>query len=166
MKFASFLMLAFALCASSPSPSFAQTNPTTATPGSVAQPTGGTLADVAPSDPPPATATRFGGCNKIGTFCYGPAANLSLVLFNMKTGDFTLGVVPGVGYGITAFANQPYKIGVGLFGNFKGNSANSPSSGMASAVVSFAEYVRIGAAYEVIGGHGTPYLLGSIGANL
>lgn len=128
--------------------------------------TGGTLADVAPSDPPPATPTRFGGCNKVGTLCYGPAANLSLVLFNMRTKDFTLGVVPGVGYGVTFFASQPYKLGVGFFGNFKGNSANSPSSGMASAVVSFAEYVRIGAAYEVIGGNGTPYLLGSIGANL
>lgn len=135
-------------------------------PAAPTKPTGGTLGDVAPSDPPPATPTRFGGCNKPGTFCYGPAANLSLVLFNMKTKDFTLGVVPGIGYGATFFANQPYKVGVGFFGNFKGASANSPSSGMGSAVVSFAEYVRIGFAYEVIGGAGTPYLLGSVGANL
>lgn len=155
MKWFSSLVLALALFAASPV--LAQSAPA---------PTGGTLADVAPSDPPPATPTRFGGCSKHGNFCYGPAANLSLVLFNMRTGDFTLGVIPGVGYGITAFANQPYKVGVGFFGNFKSKSENSPSSGMASVVLSFAEYVRLGAAYEVIGGNGTPYMLGSIGANL
>lgn len=134
----------------------------------------GTLADVAQSDPTPVPVApapvvvvpRFGGCNKVGSLCYGPSISISLISFNLRTKDFVEGLIPGVGYGVTFFADQPYQLGLAGYANVQTSGPGVPSSGMFSGVLSFAEYIRLGIGYQVIGGNGSTFILGGIGIGI
>lgn len=122
---------------------------------------GALVASVARADEP---ARTFGGCNKVGTFCYGPTVSISVVGMDVKTGKFTAGVIPGAGYGVTFFADQPYQLGLGGYAAIQ--SGPDTTSGLFSGIVSFAQYLRVGVGWQVIGGsHSTLALLG-LGADL
>jgi hypothetical protein len=43
----------------------------------------------------------YGGCLSGGTVCFGPSASITVASFNLATSQFTGGVQPGVGYGVT-----------------------------------------------------------------
>jgi hypothetical protein len=76
-------------------------------------PTGGTLADVAPSDPPP--SSMFGGCLKSGKVCFSPSVSITIAALNFSTKKIEGAFSPGVGYGFTAYPGQWYSVGADAY---------------------------------------------------
>ena len=110
-------------------------------------------------------ATRpFGGCNSLGTICYGPTMAISLVGMDMSTGKFTAGVIPGAGYGITFFADKPYQLGLGGYAAIQ--TGPDTTSGLFSGIVSFANYLRVGVGWQVLGATHSSLLLLGLGTDL
>ena len=96
-----------------------------------------------------AQATRdFGGCIKDGAVCFGPSAAVTVGQYNLTTGKFLGGVIPGVGYGATFFADQWYQAGLSFQMAFTVGSA-APNSAVPGLMLSFADYVRVGAGLAV-----------------
>jgi hypothetical protein len=115
-------------------------------------------------------AQRFGGCFRGGSICLGPSVSLSLVAYDLGREQFVAGFDPGVGYGVTVWQNRWHRVGL------IGTAALSVREGEVdaatlSAVVSFAEYLRFGYGYEIVGardGAGSSrsrYLLLGVGAD-
>lgn len=124
----------------------------------------GSVLFAAPARADAPVPSQYGGCNKAGTFCYGPALSLSLVGLDLRSGKFTAGIIPGAGYGMTFFADKPYQLGVGGYAAIQ--SGPETTSGMFSGIVSFAQYVRTGVGWQIVGGsHATLLMLG-LGADL
>lgn len=89
---------------------------------------------------------QFGGCvqsGSLGEVCLGPSAAVTVGQLNFTTGKFTGGVLPGVGYGATAWANQWYQTGLAMYLAFR-VGGGEPNSAVPSLMLSFADYVRAG----------------------
>jgi hypothetical protein len=115
-------------------------------------------------------AQRFGGCFRGGSICLGPSVSLSLVAYDLGREQFVAGFDPGVGYGVTVWRNRWHSLGLAA------NAALSVREGEVdaatlSAVVSFAEYLRMGYGYEIVGARDgvgssrSQYLLLGVGAD-
>lgn len=115
----------------------------------------------------PAPARRFGGCSASGFFCAGPSVSVAVVGFDLDTKRFSTGVEPGVGYGGTWFANRWYSVGASLHASIR--STSDGAVGRFSMIGSFAEFVRLGAGWEVVGAtdtapfHAAPMLFLGLG---
>jgi hypothetical protein len=92
---------------------------------------------------------RFGGCSSGGFFCAGPSASISLVGWNFKQERFRLGLTPGFGYGVTFFANDWYQTGLAVYVSVL-SQPDRPTVATPAVVLSFAEYVRLGLAVDVV----------------
>lgn len=90
----------------------------------------------------------LGSCYATETFsqfCFGPSAAITLGQYNLTTGKFLGGVMPGAGYGITLFADKPYQTGLAAYASFRaGGGTDVPNQAIPSLVLSFANYIRIG----------------------
>lgn len=106
----------------------------------------------------------FGGCNTKTTFCYGPTTTVSVVGYSLKSGEFTLGLIPGAGYGVTFFADKTYQLGLGGYAAIQ--KANDTTVGMFSAIASFAQYLRFGWGWQITGHERDNLLLLGLGADL
>jgi len=91
---------------------------------------------------------RFGGCTDDGFFCAGPSVSVSLVGWDIDAQRWRLGVVPGVGYGVTFFAKDWYQLGLAAYATVLQRN-NLPTVVTPAAIVSFAEYVRLGIASDI-----------------
>ena len=89
---------------------------------------------------------RFGGCTDDHEVCAGPAAALSVVSHSLETGETVAGLIPGVGYGVTAFADKWYNVGADLF--LEVRTGEGPDVFAPAFLLSFAEYLRVGVAFE------------------
>lgn len=86
----------------------------------------------------------LGGCaGRNNWFCAGPTLSVTLTQLSLKdltpSGTFE----PGLGYGITLFSDQWYTVGLGVAYSLT-TPPQGPSTFAPSAVLSFAEYLRIG----------------------
>lgn len=89
---------------------------------------------------------RFGGCfltQSLQTVCYAPAAAITVGVYNMTTGKFSGGMIPGAGYEVTFFSDQPYQVGISGFLSFE-VGGDKPNQAIPMGVLSFAEYLRVG----------------------
>jgi hypothetical protein len=91
-----------------------------------------------------ARAQEFGGCWSGGIYCAGPSATVTVGELNLATGKFSGGVSPGLGYGVTWQPGRWYATGLAGYLAFAvgGGAANQAR---ASFLLSFANYVRVGA---------------------
>ena|SRR5713101_3718817 len=110
----------------------------------------------------PPTRT-FGGCNKPGTLCFGPAALLSVTAYNLTDKTVEASFSPGLGYGFTAYPNKWYAVGVDVFVSMKTGPYSTISY---SVIAKFANYLRIGVAREVVGGNKSWYIPLGVGLDI
>lgn len=96
----------------------------------------------------PAQAEQFGGCNESRTLCAGPAVSVTLGSFNLATNKFAGGIIPGVGYGATYQTDSWYAVGLAGYLAFS-IGGGEPNYAMPSFLVSFANYVRVGAGVSI-----------------
>lgn len=96
---------------------------------------------------------KLGGCSTDGVVCVGPAASFSLVKLNLSDDTMTAGLIPGVGYGVTYWANEWYNVGASLF--LEVVTGDGPSVVAPAFVASFAEYLRVGVGFQRTSGDGT-----------
>jgi len=92
----------------------------------------------------PTVTRRLGGCAKEESLCWGPSATLSLASINLSHRKFSSNFIPGVGYGVTFFANTSYSLGLSGYFSLTQGDNGLPDVIVPSAVLSFAEYVRLG----------------------
>lgn len=114
------------------------------------KPTGGTLADVAPSDPlptPPASSS-FGGCTKSGKVCFSPSVGVSIAAINLSTKKIEAAFSPGIGYGFTV--NPGKWSSFGLDAQFVLNPGAQQASASIVAKL-FNGYLRAGISKGLIG---------------
>jgi hypothetical protein len=109
-------------------------------------------------DPSP----KFGGCFQNGDTCFGPSVSITLVALDLKTGSVTTSVSPGLGYGVTFNSTKWYTVGVAGYATFRDTAEGQRV--VASGVVSFVEYVRLGLGWQV-GPNTKPFLLLGIGSD-
>jgi hypothetical protein len=95
----------------------------------------------------PTPADRpLGGCiasTALGQTCFGPAVAITVGRYNLTTGKFSGGVIPGIGYGATIAADQWYQTNLSMYLDFKAGGAE-PNQATPSIMVAFANYVRVG----------------------
>lgn len=91
---------------------------------------------------------QFGGCFAAGEFCAGPSAAITVAQFNLATSKFSGGVSPGLGYGITYKPYLWYATGVSAYLSLS-IGGGQPSEAIPSLMVSFANYLRIGAGVSI-----------------
>lgn len=122
---------------------------------------GGTLADVAPSDPAPApvpTVPQIGGCFRSGSICVGPSLAISLAAVNFSTKKVEGAFAPGVGLGVTFMAKQWYSVGLAGYLNLD-PGANNASVAVLAAFLN--GYARVGISKGFIGDTSTRLLFGT-----
>lgn len=91
---------------------------------------------------PPVTTTRtFGGCNKIGTFCAGPSALVTVMAYDLTKHKVVGSFAPGLGYGFTIRPNEWY-----AFGLDGGVSLSTSGQSNLSFMFKFANYIHVGVA--------------------
>lgn len=95
-----------------------------------------------------ARAGEFGGCFAGGALCAGPSATLTVGEFNLATQSFSGGVSPGIGYGLTLNPSQWYATGLAAYLDFS-VGGGKPNRARPALMLSFADYVRLGAALTV-----------------
>ncbi len=95
------------------------------------------------SAPPP-----LGGCNKALTVCWGPTTSISVVAYSLSTGQFSAGLIPGAGYGVTLWRNTSYALGLGGYASLK-TTGTGPTTGLFSVIASFNNYLRFGFARQI-----------------
>lgn len=100
-----------------------------------------------------AQQAQFGGCLKNGTTCFAPTVSSNLVGISLKDGAATTGLNLGIGYGVTFDATQWWKYG--LSANIAMRGTTDGQKPLLSVLGSFAEYVRLGLAYQIGGGAGS-----------
>lgn len=96
----------------------------------------------------PAAAQQFGNCFASGKLCAGPSATITVGEFNLATSKFSGGVSPGLGYGLTYQPDQWYATGLAAYLAFS-VGGSGPSNAKPSLMLSFANYIRIGAALAI-----------------
>lgn len=101
--------------------------------------------------PAPPVSSPFGGCSKMGNFCAEPAASITLVGYGFRTHKFSSGFVPGIGYGVIAWANRWYSLGAELRASVQ---TGAEDRAIFSLPICFAKFVRIGPSFQVINGSG------------
>jgi hypothetical protein len=87
---------------------------------------------------------QFGGCNESRSLCAGPAVAVTVGQFNLTTSKFSGGVAPGLGYGVTYQQDRWYAVGLAGYLAFT-VGGGEPNQAIPSLMLSFADYVRIGA---------------------
>jgi hypothetical protein len=95
-----------------------------------------------------ARAQQFGGCVDGGLVCFGPSATVTVGQFNLATQKFSGGVVPGIGYGATYAQTQWYATGLAAYLSFSVGQGQ-PNQAIPSLMLSFANYVRVGAGVSI-----------------
>lgn len=116
------------------------------------------------------SSPRFGGCNSSGQVCAGPTVSVALVGYDLKGKKLETGIMPGVGYQLTLGAKTWHPVGLGIYGQVR--QENGVTAGMFSFVMSFAQYVRLGLARDVISstdstpGTGRWLVVGGLGVDL
>lgn len=81
----------------------------------------------------------FGGCNKIGTFCAGPSALVTVGGYDLTHHKVVGSFAPGLGYGFTIHPNDWYA--TGLDG---GVSLNTSGQSSLTLMFKFANYIHVG----------------------
>jgi len=91
-----------------------------------------------------APSPTFGGCFS-PTFCAGPSASISLVSFNLATSEFSGGIAPGIGYGVTYTpTSAPWAaVGLDIYASLR-LGQGLPNQGTFSLMGHFANYVFLG----------------------
>lgn len=95
-----------------------------------------------------AASPEFGGCIRDGAICFGPSATVTVGQFNFATSKFSGGIVPGVGYGATYAPNEWYATGLAGYLAFTVGKGE-PNEAIPSLMLSFANYVRVGAGVSI-----------------
>lgn len=91
---------------------------------------------------------EFGGCIRNGAVCFGPSATVTVGQFNFSTSKFSGGIVPGVGYGATYAPTEWYATGLAGYLAFT-VGRGEPNQAIPSLMLSFANYLRLGAGVSV-----------------
>jgi len=91
---------------------------------------------------------QFGGCFAGGQLCAGPSVAITVGQFNLATSKFSGGVSPGVGYGVTYRQDQWYATGLAAYLAFTVGGSD-PNQAIPSLMLSFANYVRVGAGVSI-----------------
>ena len=89
------------------------------------------------------TGPQFGGCFAGGKACAGPSAAITVASFNLKTSEFSGGISPGIGYGITYAPSQWYAVGADLYASMR-LGQGQPNQATFSIMGHFANYVFLG----------------------
>lgn len=97
---------------------------------------------------------RFGSCTEDGFFCFGPTTNITLLSIGLTTGTINPTFNPGAGYGLTFWADKAYCLGLSGFLAVDVRS-NEPVKLNTGLIVSFAEYLRLGLAWDLVGATNT-----------
>ena len=95
-----------------------------------------------------AQSPQFGGCIREGSVCFGPSATVTVGQFNFSTSKFSGGIVPGIGYGATYAPTQWYATGLAAYLAFTVGQG-TPNEAIPSLMLSFANYVRLGAGVSI-----------------
>ena len=113
---------------------------------------------------------QFGGCFSSGKACAGPSAAITVASFNLATSQFSGGVAPGLGYGVTYAPAEWYAVGVDLYASLR-LGQGQPNQATFSLMAHFANYVFLGIGpsitqmptgvpalvqWSVLGGFGVP----------
>jgi hypothetical protein len=88
--------------------------------------------------------SKYGTCWKGGEICVAPTASMFVGQVNLDSGDFTGGLIPGVGYGMTYKKNK-FECGAAIY--LSSDLTDDPKVIQSSLVLSIMEYVRIGAGF-------------------
>jgi opacity protein-like surface antigen len=119
---------------------------------------------------PLAPTSQFGGCFSAGKICAGPSAAITIAAFNLKTSEFSGGVSPGIGYGLTYEPDQWYASGVDLYASLR-LGQGQPNAATFSLMGHFANYIFVGVGpsitqgatgqsaivqWSILGGFGVP----------
>lgn len=101
------------------------------------------LPDIAKAQTAPvAEPTRtFGGCNKIGTFCAGPSALITVAAYDLTNHKVVGSFAPGLGYGFTMRPKEWYAYGLDA-----GLSLQTSGQSSFSLMFKFANYIHVGVA--------------------
>ena len=94
---------------------------------------------------------QFGGCIRGGSICFGPSATVTVGQFNFATSKFSGGIVPGVGYGATYMQSEWYATGLAGYLAFTVGKGE-PNQAIPSLMLSFANYLRLGAGVSITEG--------------
>lgn len=95
--------------------------------------------------PPQARADdpKFGGClARSPATCFAPAVSVNVLAMSLADGTLTSTFDPGIGYGVTFASDRWYKTGLSTTVAFPTYDAGRRL--MPSAILSFAEYARLG----------------------
>jgi len=95
-----------------------------------------------------AADSQFGGCFAGGQLCAGPSATITVGEFNLATQKFSGGVSPGIGYGVTYAPDCWYAVGLAGYLAFS-VGGSQPNSARPALMLSFANYLRVGAGLSV-----------------
>jgi hypothetical protein len=90
-----------------------------------------------------ARAEQFGGCFAGGKVCAGPSAAITVASFNLATSQFSGGVSPGIGYGVTYGKAEWYAVGVDLYASLR-LGQGVPNQAAFTLMGHFARYVFLG----------------------
>jgi hypothetical protein len=123
---------------------------------------GGTLADVAASDPLPGPVpSQFGGC--VGAkknVCFAPSVSVSLVAYNFKSGKLEASFTPGLGYGFTVNPGNWSSVGLDAYLTMDSGAQRANVSLLGSF---FNGYFRPGVSKAFIDDHSWRFLFASFG---
>jgi hypothetical protein len=112
---------------------------------------GGTIADVAQSDPlpePPPVTPAHSGCLKNGKLCFGPTFSLTVAAINLTTKKVEGSFAPGIGVGMTLNPGLWSSVGVDFYLNLDPGAQNASG---AILVKLLNGYVRAGYSKGFIG---------------
>ena len=110
--------------------------------------------------------SKFGTCSEDGTICVGPSASLFAIQMKFDNGNTNVdfGLIPGVGYGVSIKKSRLVNVGVA---GYIATKVDDPQGVDATLVISYMEYVRVGAGISFVEGIGaTSCLVFGIGADL
>lgn len=93
-------------------------------------------------------SSKFGGCVREGAVCFGPSATVTVGQFDFSTSKFSGGIVPGIGYGATYAPSEWYATGLATYLAFT-VGRDAPNEAIPSLMLSFANYLRIGAGVSI-----------------
>ena len=115
--------------------------------------------------PMPASADdALHGCFGKTDVCVGPTASAAVVGYNLVTHSVSLGALPvgAVGVEVTAYTSQWYRAGLSL--NLAATAQEVGGNFLAGAfILSFAEYLRLGAMFRTVGDSAQWTLLAGLG---
>jgi hypothetical protein len=107
---------------------------------------------------------KFGGCvGKTPTTCFGPSVSVTMIAIDAKTGDVQFRLDPNLGYAVTFWTDKWYKTAIGGYAGL--NSTGTGKRLVPSAVVSVAEYVRVGLERQLGGADARTFVLFALGAD-